>query len=86
MTARPTTETRKRLQAIVEQAWNCLRAHERARSSKGPLAAAFQKHIPFFVVAFGLVLTPIWAVMVAWIPAHIVSMRLLNTFAGFWGG
>ena len=81
MTARiPTAETLNRLQPIVEQAWNCLRAHEWARSSKVMLTAAYHKHMPFLALAFGLVLTPIWAAMVAWIPARD---RLVDSTQGF---
>ena len=46
----------------------------------------FQKYMPLFVLAFGLVLTPIWAATLIWFPLSLVSSALLQVVTDFWFG
>ena len=41
------------------------------------------KYFSLFVLAFGLVVTPIWAGTVTWVPVRIVGSALLRAFADF---
>jgi hypothetical protein len=45
--------------------------------------ASHHKYFALFALAFGLVLTPIWAVIVSWIPVRTISAALLWAFADF---